>query len=392
MKRILFLALLLGLVSQVKAIRIQSGRNVVIDLPVYEDVYVTGGEVMINAPVYGDLIVAGGTVVVNDSVYHDILAAGGTITFNGYVGDDIRCAGGKINIMKNVPGDVVVTGGRIIVNKDAVIGNLIAAGGEIFIDGRVDGDVRSASGKCFLNGSVMKDLDFRGGELTINGTINGRSVLVAADDLIIGSRAVFNNDVRYWSPSAQVAFNSAVKKGKAVYDPSLRIQREQWYYLGFSSVLGVIWYLGMVFVMIMIIQYLFGRTMKKSAQTAYDKSMRSLGYGFLFWLGVPVAAVIAFITIIGVPVGVILLFSYIILLVFAGTITSVVAANWLNKRSVANWSYWRLVFVALGIFMVFRLLSLTPFLGWFIFALLVCISFGAIIQNINWRRDNKLPA
>ncbi len=391
MKPILLLTVLLGIMYPVKAIRIESGRNVVIDKPVFEDVYVTGGEVMINASIYGDLIVAGGTVVVNDSVYSDILAAGGTLTFNGYVGDDIRCAGGKVNIMKNVPGDVVVTGGNIVISKDAVIGNLISAGGEITIDGQVAGVVKSASGKLLLNGSVMKDIDCRGAELTVNGTINGRSVLVAGDELIIGNKAAFNNDVRYWSPSKHVAFGDAVKNGKAVYDPSLRIDREQWYFLGFSSVLGLVWYMGMVFVMIMIIQYLFGRTMKKAGQTAYDRSMRSLGYGFLFWLGVPVAAVVACITVVGVPVGVILLFSYVILLLFAGTITSVVAANWLNSRSLANWSYWRMVFVALGTFMVFRLVSLTPFLGWFIFILLVCISFGAILQNVDWRRGKKVP-
>jgi hypothetical protein len=149
--------------------------------------------------------------------------------------------------------------------------------------------------------------------------------------------------------------------------------------------------MGMVFVMIMIIQYLFSRTMKKAGETVYDKSMRSLGYGFLFWLGVPVAAVVACITVVGVPVGVILLFCYVILLLFAGTITSVVAANWLNSRSLANWPYWRMVFVSLGTFIVFRLVSLTPFLGWFVFALLVCISFGAILQNVNWRSRKKLP-
>jgi hypothetical protein len=216
-------------------------------------------------------------------------------------------------------------------------------------------------------------------------------LLVAGDELIIGNTAVFNNDVRYWAPSKHVAFNDAVKNGNAVYDPSLRINREHWYFLGFSSVLSVVWYIGVVFVMIMIIQYLFGRTMKKAAQTAYDKALRALGYGVLFWLGVPIAAAIAFITVVGVPAGLILLFSYIILAIFAGTITSVVAANWLNSRSLTNWSYWRLVSVALGIFIVFRLVSLTPFLGWFIFALLVCIAFGSILLNINWRREKKLP-
>ncbi|THU39559.1 hypothetical protein FAM09_13730 [Niastella caeni] len=387
MKHIFLLMIMLSIMCSVKAIRIQSGKNLVIDKPVYEDVYIAGGDIIINAPVYGDLIVTGGTVTINDSISNDILAAGGTISFNGYVGDDIRCAGGKLNIFKNVAGDVVVTGGKIAINKDAVIGNLISAGGEITIDGQVTGSVRSASGELLLNGAVMKDIDCRGGDITINGSVNGRSVLVAGDELTIGNTAAFNNDVRYWSPSRDVNFNNSVKKGQAIYDPSLRIDREHWYFLGFSSVFGLLWYVGMVFIMIMIIQHLFGRTMKKAGQTAYDKALRSFGYGFLFWIGVPVAAAIACITIIGVPVGVILLFSYIILAVFAGTITSVVAANWLNSRSATNWSYWRMVFVALGIFIIFRIVSLTPFFGWFIFALLVCIAFGSVLLNVNWRRS-----
>ncbi|OQP63774.1 hypothetical protein A3860_22805 [Niastella vici] len=393
MKQILLLVLMLGMVCSVQAIRIQSGKNLVIDKPVYEDVYITGGEIMINAPIYGDLIIAGGTVTINDTVANDILAAGGTITFNGYVGDDIRCAGGKLNILKNVSGDVVVTGGKIVISKDAVVGNLIAAGGEITIDGLVAGTVKTASGKLYLNGSVMKDADCRGEDITINGRVRGRSVLVAGDRLTIGRAASFNNEVRYWSPADNVAFNNSLKNGQAIYDDSLKIKRDQWYFLGFSSALGLIWYTGMVFVMIMIIQYLFSDIMKKAGQTAYDKALRSLGFGFLFWIGVPVAAVIACVTIVGVPVGLILLFSYIILAVFAGTITSVVAANWLNNRSLAKWSYWRMVFIALGIFVVFKILSLTPFLGMFIFALLACIAFGSILLNVHWRRSRQaLPA
>lgn len=170
----------------------------------------------------------------------------------------------------------------------------------------------------------------------------------------------------------------------------MRLFKDKWYFLGFSSLLALIWYVGMVFLMIAIIQYLFGRTMKRAGQTAYDKSLKSLGIGVLFWIGVPVAVVIACITVIGVPAGLILLFGYIIVAVFAGTITSVVAANWLNNRSLSKWAYWRMVFVAMGIFVVFRIVSLTPFLGWFIFALLVCIAFGSILLNVNWKKDRSL--
>lgn len=387
MKHILLVALTLALAYQVKAVKIESGKNVTIDKPVYEDVYVTAGEVIINAPVYGDLVVAGGTVVINDSVYNDILAAGGSITFNGYAGDDIRCAGGKLFIMKEVEGDVIVTGGTVTIGEDAIINNLIAAGGEIILDGQVVGFIKTMSGKFYLNGNVMKDIDCRGGEIAIDGIVRGKSVLVAGDKLIIGNNAVFLNDVRYWAPYRQVAFKNSIKKGNVIYDASLRPTSRQWYFLGFSSILGLVWYLGTVFITIMIIQYLFSRTMKRAGQTVYDKTLRSLGYGVLFWLCVPVAVVIAFITIIGVPVGVLLLFSYLMLALFAGAITSVVAANWLNRRSLANWPYRQMVIVALGLFIIFKLVSLTPFLGWIVFALFVTIAFGAILQNVNWRRN-----
>ncbi len=391
MKRFICLVILLSTAVSVQAIRIRTGKNIIIDKPVYEDMYISGGEISINAPVYGDLIIAGGTVIINDSILNDLLAAGGTITLNGHVGDDIRCAGGRLNILKNVSGDVVVTGGNVVIGKEAIIGNLISAGGEIILDGRVNGTVKSASGKFTLNGIVLNDMDCRGGNISINGAVGGRSVIVG-DKINIERNAVFDNDVRYWSPSKDVQFNNSIKNGRAIYDPSLRINQAQWYLLGFTSVLGLAWYLGTVLIMIMAIQYLFRRTMKKAGHTFYDKTLKSLGFGLLFWIGVPVAAAIACITIIGLPIGLILLFGYVTLAVFAGTITAVVVASWLNNRSPANWSYWRQVTVSLGIFIVIKILSLIPFLGWFVFGALVCIAFGSILLNVKWRRTPVEPA
>jgi hypothetical protein len=47
------------------------------------------------------------------------------------------------------------------------------------------------------------------------------------------------------------------------------------------------------------------------------------------------------------------------------------------------------VFAAFGVFVVLKLLTFTPFLGWFIYAVPACICFGAIILNIKWRRRIK---
>jgi len=154
--------------------------------------------------------------------------------------------------------------------------------------------------------------------------------------------------------------------------------------------LGLLWYLSMALLIILIVQYLFSATMKKAADTVFNKSLTSLGIGFLFCIAVPIAAIIAFVTIIGVPVGLLLLFGYIVLILLATVITSDVAANWFNNRLNKNWNFWAISFVAFGIFIILKLISFTPFVGWLIMILVVCMAFGSILMNVNWKGKRKL--
>lgn len=371
------------------AFRFEYGNNIIINQPVYENLYVAGGTITINAPIHGDLIIAGGTIIINDTVTNDILLAGGRIVFNGFVGGDLRCAGGNIRISKNVTGEVVVTGGRVIIDNGITVGGLLASGGNITVDGNVNGEIKGAFGVLILNGNITKDVDCRGGRITVNGNIGGKSVL-AARHIVIGNNAVFNSDVRYWNKQGSVDFKQSLKNGKAIYDPSIRIRTGEWYYLGAASILSLLWFLGMALLMILIVQYLFSTTMKKAADTVFNNTLKSLGFGFLFLIAVPIAAVVAFVTIIGVPVGLFLIFSYIALILLATIITSVMVANWFNNRNNYKWNYWHLVFASFGIFVVLKLVSFTPFVGWLIMILLVCISFGGILINVNWRKKQPL--
>src|SRR6185503_14244008 len=100
----------------------------------------------------------------------------------------------------------------------------------------------------------------------------------------------------------------------------------------------------MAFLMILIIQYLFSKTMKRAGDSVYNSTLRSLGYGLLFFVAMPIISIIAFITLIGVPIGIILLLSYIILILFATCITSVVASNWLNNLRNSEFNFWKISF------------------------------------------------
>jgi len=388
MKKIFLFIAMVGNFIYASAFRIEYGKNIIISQPVNENLYIAGGSITINAPIHGDLIIAGGTIIINDTVTNDILLAGGTVIFNGFMGGDIRCAGGNIHISKNVTGEVVVTGGDVLIDKGITIGGLLATGGNVTVDGNVNGEIKGAFGDLVLNGIIVKDIDCRGGRITINGNIGGKSIL-SARHIVIGKDAVFNSDVRYWNNQGSLDFKQSLKNGKAIYDPSLKIHMGEWYYLGAATILGLLWYLGMAFLMILIVQYLFSATMKKAADTVFNSALKSLGFGLLFFVAVPVAAVVAFITIIGVPIGLLLVFGYITLILLASIIISVIIANWFNNRFDKKWSYWQMTFSAFGIFVLIKLVSVTPFVGWLIMILLACISFGSILINVNWKGTQR---
>ena len=366
------------------AFRIEYGKDIVISQPVNENLYIMGGKVTINAPIHGDLIIAGGTIVINDSVTNDINIAGGEITFNGWVGGDIRCAGGKMYIRKNVLGEVVITGGNIMVDKGIEIGGLLASGGNITINGNVNGKILGAFGEFSLNGNVLNDVDLRGGHLSVNGLISGNTVM-AARTIVLGESAAFKGNIRYWNKQGTLGLKNNSIKGKALFDPSLRIRTGEWYYLGAVTIFGFLWYIGMALLMIAVVLYLFSATIKKAALTAFSNSLQSLGVGFLFFILIPMVAVIALFTIIGVPVGILLFIGYILLLLLSTVITSVVGANWINNQNNFHWNLTQLVLISTIIFVVLKLLTFMPFFGWFVMALLVCISFGAILLNVNWK-------
>lgn len=388
MKKIFLLLMLVIISSAAFAIRVEYGNNLVIAKPIFEDVYIAGGEVTINAPIHGDLVIMGGTITINDTITNDILLIGGKVVFNGFVGDDIRCAGGNIRISKNVMGDVIVTSGEVIVENGVSIGSLMASSGKVTIDGNVNGQLRGLFGTLSINGIINSDIECRGGKINLNGTINGKSVIVARE-IYLASTAVINNDIRYWHKNGAINFQNNLKSGKVTFDPSLRMATEEWYFLGAASFIGLLAYVGMVFSIILLIQYLFSSTLKKTADTVFNKTLASLGIGFLYFILTPIMILTTFFTIIGIPVGILLSVFYVIIFLLATTISSVVASNWFNNRFNKEWKFGHLCFTALGIFIILKLIAIMPIVGWLVTILCVCIATGALIITLYQQRKRK---
>jgi len=201
---------------------VENGNTVVIDRPVFEDIYLAGGTVTVNASVHGDIVAAGGTIHINDTVIGEELVAGANVTVNGYVTGKVRCIAGRLRIAQHIDGDLVIAGGTLSLEHNAVIaGSLLATGGNLVLNGIVRRDIRAACASLKVYDSVGGNIDCRGTDIEINAPIGGASTLVAGRQLDIGTAAAFYQDVDYWAPET-VDFGSSLKGAKVVRDESLR--------------------------------------------------------------------------------------------------------------------------------------------------------------------------
>lgn len=376
-----FSAILIISISSFQIKNFQSGESVLTQEPISENFYAVGGTVTINAPILGDLVVTGGTLSINDTIHHDVLAAGGTLHLNGVVGEDLRCAGGQIYINRDVMGDVLVSGGQVTIGKNSTVhGNLLSSGGTVKIEGKVMGLTKIAAGEFVLNGTLNDELNAKCGNIIINGSVAGISTLVAGE-IDVGENASFLGDVRYWNKKGDLDFGSSLKGANATFDPSLAIEGEGWKILGFTTLIGIFWYLGVVLVMMLLLGYFFRNTFKKAAATGMEDPGKSIGFGFLFVFGVPVLVMVAFLSLVGIPAGLIMLSFYLTIVFFAATISSLLIAYWIQWKNEYKWPFWKLILVAFGIFICLKLITMIPFLGWFGMLAVALICFGAIIKS-----------
>ena len=345
-----------------------------------DDIYRAAETINIDATVDGDVVLAGGNITVRDTVRHDLTVAGGEIVVKGYVADDIRAAGGKLTIDSEIGDDVIVAGGEVLITKDAVIhGNLINFSGDIDMNGKVEGMVKSYSGDLKMNGSVTKEVELFGEDVVINGEIGGTSKM-AAENITIGESAKFQGEVVYWSEDGQVDFGNSLVGATANFDENLMGDRDDFSWKGFGIAAFGFWvfYLFSAFLVILLLNWAFSNFFDTAVDFLDKNFWRTLGYGSIYLIGLPLLIVISFVIVIGIPIGLFLGGFYIFSLLFGHLVMALLLSHYLNKRSDKRWNFWSIVLLALGIAAVIRLLTFIPFLGALLSFVTTALGYGLL--------------
>jgi cytoskeletal protein CcmA (bactofilin family) len=279
------------------------------------DIYMTGERVLVDGVVDGDLYVTGKDIEINGHITGDVISAERMLLIRGQVDGNLRSAGNTVTVTGTVGKSITWFGDTV--NIDAT--------------GKVGGTVTMFGQALNMDGHLGHDILFFGEHVSLAGALGG-GVRAKADTFSIASTASVEGPIRYEGNNppevaAQAKLASPVDFHK--------MEHKSKYQEGHYYVWRVIWtaafiLLGMVLV---LLAPKFGTETIRQA----ERYAAPIGLGVLVFFGVPIAAIIACVTVVGIPVGILAVAFWFLMLNCAELVVGGVVGNWILGTGKDTW-------------------------------------------------------
>jgi len=339
-----------------------SGQEIKTDLIVFADT------TRIDGDVDGDLIAWSRNIIVNGHVKGDVLAWGQDVRVNGTVDGNVRTLAQTATVAGSVARNFMAWTGQADLDEKGTIGGSATLGaGNSTLSGKIAGDVLAFGGHYELDGSF------------------GRNVMLHSEELSIGSTAEIKGSTKYeGNHEAEVA--SGAKLASPIdfvtlkHGPDYKQVRYYWHQ---TLLWGASFLFGLV-VLLLAPGFFF------DAQDACKKVAPAVGFGVLFLIATPIAAVLICFTIVGIGVGI----STVLLYFVAAYSTQVFVGGWLGEKLLGPGTgiapaVGRLA-LGLGILRILRML---PYVRGAVFCAVLVWGMGALVLAFYKRiRPQLAPA
>jgi cytoskeletal protein CcmA (bactofilin family) len=316
------------------------------------DLYVTGARARIEGTVDGDLIVFCQSLDVSGHVTGDIIAFSQSTRITGQVDGNVRGANNNLTIAGTVGKNVMVFEQTFTLDSNA----------------RIGGSLTSFVENLSVDGNVGRDVLLFFQHANLSGKIGG-GVRAKGQSLIVGSTAVIDGPVKFEghkpptvSPSAKLASPVEFTQMREKHD-----YRDSSYY-----VWQVIW--AAAFVLFGLVLMALMPEFSKDAVKSAEQYGAAAGLGVLVMCGVPIAAVIACVTVVGLFIGISTLLVWYASLYFAQIIVGALVGQWLMGRTSELWPL--IGRMAVGVVIV-RLCTTIPVIGGWVKLAVVIWGLGA---------------
>lgn len=364
-------AVAVGFAGPAWAVVLRAGESITFpeEEAITEDVLAAGNRIEVPPPVRGDVTAAGQTVSVPGSVADSVLLAGETVSATGGIGNDAWMAGNRVILGGPVSDNAYLAGSAVELSRAARVGSdLLAAGNQVNVMGNVGGGARLAGNNVVIGGTIDED------------------VQVQANRLRLLDGAVIRGDLRYTSANeAEIAPGARVQGQTVRTEPTGERARPAFW----KGTAWGMWSLIAAILFGIVLVLLFPERSRVAAATIRGSLGASLGVGLLAFIAVPVAIIIAFVTIVGIPLGLVALAVYLVLLYAANIFAGLALGGWIIARtSSGRATPHRIWAMILGV-VVLSLVGLIPILGGLIVLLALFAGLGGFL--LSWWRERQAP-
>ena len=373
-----WLAVLLGGVAapgEALVVRQATGDIVVPAGETVDDTLVAGGErIVIEGTVTGDVIAGGGRVEIHGEVQGNLVAWSQFIEVDGEVRGSMFASGQDITVRGSVGGSLYAFGQYVRVLEGGRIAGSVASSSQgLTIDGVVDRGILAATHRLELDGVVRRNVVARAGRISVgpNGRIDGTLTarVSAPDDLRIDGAATLVTEpvVQLWSGESSP---SRYLTGSFYLRQAVRL----------------------------LAAFVTGWLLLLVAPGATDvrfetpvAALRTLGVGFLCVVAMPVAAILAGVTLVGLPAALVAFALWALGIYLAKIpVALFLGRTFLGPRGSGGGAPLALLVGLLAVFVAVNL----PFVGWIVNLALTLVGVGGLFAWVvaAYRADGVEPA
>ena len=289
-------------------------------------------EVRQDETVKGDIFLFGHRTRVNGTVEGDVYLFSENSSVSGVVKGDVIAFAQSLHVTGQVEGNIRAFTNNITLSG-SVARNVLAFVESFSLDGagKIGGSMTIFVKSLSLDGHLGRDLLVFSEHTGISGTVGG-GVRAKGDTLDIGSTAEIDGPIWFEgdrpaevSPNAKLA--SPVEYHKREHKPR--------YEQGHYYVWRVIW--TAAFILLGMVLILLAPRFGKQTINEAERYGAPIGLGVLVFFGVPIAAIIACITVVGIPLGVLAVALWFLMLNCAELVVGTVVGNWILGKATDTW-------------------------------------------------------
>ena len=334
----------------------EASERVASDEVIHGDLFITGSRVQIDGTVEGDVFVFAQAADINGHVKGDVIAFVQSTRISGTVDGNVRGFTDSLFISGSVARNILAFAGTINLDSTSTIG----------------GSVTAFTNSPALDGDIGKDVLMFAKDISLDGKVHG-SVRAKAGELRIGPKAEVDGHVNFEGDKDP----SVPSQAKLAYP----VEYKKWVHESENSPRHYVWE-GIWSAALILFGLVLFLLLPDFAQQSVDNSERygaSFGLGILVLFGVPIAALIACVTVVGLFVGLSALFLWYAGLYAAQVVVGGLVGQWVLGRTRELWPLIGRMLIGL---ILLRLCTAVPVVGGWVKFAIVIWGLGAISLSI----------